>query len=593
MSATLPKYAIGIDFGTESGRAVLVDLADGQEIAGSVHNYANGVIDETLPGTNIKLEPDWALQDPNDYIEVFKNAVPAVLKESKVNPHDVIGIGVDFTACTMLPTTKDGTPLCSLPQYRDQPHAWVKLWKHHAAQPEADRINEVDRERGESWLPLYGGKISSEWFFSKALQILNEAPQLYRAADRLIEAADWVIWQLTGNETRNACTAGYKAIWQKQSGGFPSREYFAALHPEMADIVDSKMSREIAPLGSKAGGLTEQAAEWTGLPAGTAVAVANVDAHVTVPATGSIEPGIMVMIMGTSTCHMMLGEKMAQVPDVQGMCGVVEDGIVPGLLGYEAGQSGVGDIFAWFVEHAVPPPYHEEAGKRNMSLHSLLEEKAAKLKPGESGLIALDWWNGNRSTLVDAELSGLLLGATLATEAPEIYRALIESTAFGTREILETLSKAGVPSRRLIAAGGLPEHNKLLMQIYADVTNLEIGIVRSPQAPALGSAMHGAVAAGEDAGGYPDIATAARQMGGLRNEVYMPIAENVPVYDRLYGEYKTLYDYFGRGGNDVMKRLRQIRRETLAPQERTADDGIESGALPDATEQNALVTDHD
>ncbi|HEY0071444.1 MAG TPA: ribulokinase, partial [Chloroflexia bacterium] len=474
--------------------------------------------------------------------------------------------------------------------YRGQPHAWVKLWKHHAAQPEADRINQVARARGEVWLERYGGKISSEWFFSKALQILNEAPHIYRAADRLIEAADWVVWQLTGQETRNACTAGYKAIWQKETG-FPSREYFAALHPEMADIVDTKLSREIAPLGARAGGLTEEAARWTGLLPGIAVAVANVDAHVTLPVTGSIEAGTMVMIMGTSTCHVMVGEKQAaslDAPDVPGMCGVVEDGIVPGMLGYEAGQSGVGDIFGWFVEHGVPPGYHEEARQRGMDLHSLLEEKASTLKPGESGMVALDWWNGNRSTLVDAELSGVIVGMTLATEAPEIYRALIEATAFGTREIIETLDSNGVNVRRLVAAGGLPERNKLLMQIYADVTNREIAIIRSPQAPAVGSAMHAAVAAGVEAGGYPDIATAARHMGGLRDEKYVPIPEHARVYELLYSEYKTLYDYFGRGQNEVMKRLRALRRETLAPQEKAEEADMRSNALPDATEQKAF-----
>lgn len=554
------KYALGIDFGTESGRAVLVDVADGREIATAVYNYANGVIDERLPGSGVRLEPDWALQDPNDYIGTLKQTIPAVLRESGVSADDVIGIGIDFTACTMLPTKADGTPLCFLPEYRNEPHAWVKLWKHHAAQPEADRINEVARERGEKWLDLYGGKISSEWFFSKALQILNEAPHVYRAADRLIEGADWVIWRLTGRETRNSCTAGYKAIWQK-GAGFPDRDYFAALHPDLADVVDTKMSREILPMGTRAGELTPEAADWTGLRPGTAVAVANVDAHVTVPAAMGTEPGVMVIIMGTSNCHMVLGENLERVP---GMCGVVEDGIVPGYYGYEAGQSGVGDIFAWFVDNAVPPEYHAEAQRRGIGLHKLLEEEAGRQKPGESGLLALDWWNGNRSTLVDVELSGLLVGATLATRAPDIYRALIEATAFGTREIVEALDRGGVPVRKIVAAGGLPERNQLLMQIYADVTNREMGIVRSPQASAVGAAMHGAVAAGPEAGGYADIFAAAEKMGGLKDEVYRPIPEHVAIYDRLYADYKTLYDYFGRGQNDVMKRLRALRREVLA-----------------------------
>ncbi len=581
------KYAIGVDFGTESGRAVIVDVADGREIATAIHSYANGVIDERLPDSSIRLEPDWALQDPNDYLEVFKHTIPAVLQQGGVDPEDVIGLGIDFTACTMLPTKADGTPLCFLPEWRNHPHAWVKLWKHHAAQDEANKLNQIAREQGYTFLERYGGKISSEWFFPKAWQILDEAPEVYAAADRLIEAADWVVWQLTGVETRNECTAGYKAIWSKREG-FPPDAFFKALDPRLEHIVDDKMSRSLLPLGAKAGGLSAAAAEWTGLRPGTAIAVANVDAHVTLPVTGSIEPGMMVMIMGTSTCHVMVGEQTQAAPDVPGMCGVVEGGIVPDLPGYEAGQSAVGDIFAWFIDNGVPPEYHQEARRRNLSLHALLEEEAAALKPGESGLLAVDWWNGNRSTLVDVDLSGVLVGMTLATKAPAIYRALIEATAFGTREIVETLNESGVTVRRMVAAGGLPERNRLLMQIYADVTQREFSIVRSPQAPAVGSAMHGAVAAGVEAGGYPDIATAAQRMGSLRDETYRPIPEHVAVYDRLYAEYRTLYDYFGRGQNDVMKRLRALRRAARTGQERAEDERLESAALPDAVEQGAL-----
>src|SRR5450759_1290173 len=302
---TPTKYAIGVDFGTESGRAVLVDVADGREVSPAVHLYANGVIAEKLPGTGIRLEPDWALQDPNDYLEVFKMTIPAVLKESGVAPADVIGLGIDFTACTMLPTTTDGTPLCFLPAYRNRPHAWVKLWKHHAAQPEANKINQTAGQKGFNFLERYGGKISSEWFFSKGLQILDEDPEIYTAAGRMLEAADWVIWQLTGVETRNSCTAGYKEIWSKREG-FPPDAYFKALDPRFEHVVDEKMSRKIASIGEKAGGLTAQAATWTGLLPGTAVAVANVDAHVSVPAATVNEPGRMVIIMGTYTCHMML-----------------------------------------------------------------------------------------------------------------------------------------------------------------------------------------------------------------------------------------------------------------------------------------------
>ncbi len=551
------KYAIGVDFGTESGRALLVDVADGREIATAVHPYANGVIDEKLPGTDIRLEPDWALQDPNDYIEVFKQTIPAVLKQSGVNPADVIGLGIDFTACTMLPVKADGTPLAFLPEWRNNPHAWIKLWKHHAAQPEANKLNQVARELGYNFLDRYGNKISSEWFFPKAWQILDEAPEVYAAADRLIEAADWVIWQLTGRETRNACTAGYKAMWSKREG-FPANEFFKALDPRMENIVDEKMSRDMATLGDKAGGLTEEAAGWTGLKPGTAVAVANVDAHVSVPAATVIEPARMVIIMGTSNCHMVMGTEERLVP---GMCGYVDEGIIPGYFGYEAGQSCVGDHFAWFAENCVPAAYEREAQERGLNIHQLLEEKAARLKPGESGLLALDWWNGNRSVLVDVDLTGLLIGATLATKPEEIYRALIEATAYGTRIIIETFEANGVPVKEIVATGGLPDRNKLLMQIYSDVTGRPIHIAATNQGGALGSAMHGAVAAGQAAGGYDTIAEASQAMARLRSEAYEPIAENQKIYDRLYREYVTLHDYFGRGENDVMKRLKELKAE--------------------------------
>lgn len=556
------RFAIGVDFGTESGRSVLVDVADGRELATAVFRYRNGVIDEYLPAPHdrVRLESDWALQDPEDYIRTFQETVPRLLAETGVQPDQVIGVGIDFTACTMLPTTADGTPLCYLDEFRHLPHAWVKLWKHHAAQPEADLINAVARDRGEPWLPRYGGKISSEWFFAKALQILYEAPEIYAVAGRLIEAADWVVWQLTDHETRNSCTAGYKAIWSKRDG-FPSDAYFGALDPRFKHVVDQKMSRHIASIGRRAGGLSQKAAAWTGLRPGTAVAVANVDAHVSVPAATVTEPGTMVMIMGTSICHIVLGDRPA---NVEGMCGVVEDGVIPGLFGFEAGQSAVGDIFAWFVENMVPPEYHEMARRQGIDVHVALEQQASRLRPGESGLLALDWWNGNRSVLVDVDLSGLLVGATLATKAPEIYRALIEATAFGTRMIVDAFESSGVAVGRIVACGGLPERNKLLMQIYADVIGREFRIAASDQTPALGSAMFGAVAAGKAAGGYDSITEASQHMARLRDEKYEVTDENHAVYEQLYGQYVRLHDLFGRGSNDVMKDLRKIRSQALS-----------------------------
>jgi L-ribulokinase len=574
------KAAIGIDFGTESGRAVLVDVATGAELATAVHAYANGVIDRRLPAPDedVVLGADWALQDPADYVATVRATVPEVLAATGVAAEDVVGIGIDFTSCTMLPTTADGTPLCQLPELRREPHAWVKLWKHHAAQPEADRINALAEDRGEAWLPRYGGRISSEWFIAKSLQILDEAPAVYRAADRLIEAADWIVWQLTGTETRNACTAGYKALWSKRDG-FPDAAFFGGLDPGLASIVDDKLSRDIDPQGAMAGGLTDAFAAWTGLRPGTPVAVANVDAHVSVPAVGVTRPGTLVAVMGTSTCHLALGDRLALA---EGMCGVVEDGVVPGLFGYEAGQSAVGDIFGWFIRNGVPPEVHEAARRDGTDVHHVLERDAAALLPGESGLLALDWWNGNRSILVDVDLSGLLIGATLATRPADIYRALLESTAFGTRRIVESLEAAGVAIDRIVACGGLPERNALLMQLSADITGREVDVAASAQAPAVGSAMYGAVAAGAARGGHDSIEAAVAAMARPHARTYRPDRAAAATYDRLYREYVGLHDYFGRGGNDVMKRLRAIRDAAAAQASATAPAGARTPDLAEA-----------
>lgn len=551
------KYAIGIDFGTKTGRALLVEVDTGKEIATSVKVYAHGVMDEYLPDGKTRLESDWALQHPQDYLDVLHETIPDVLKKGNVNPIDVIGIGIDFTACTILPIDNDGTPLCFYDEYKSNPHAYVKLWKHHSAQHEANMLNKIARERNEDFLNFYGGKISSEWMIPKIWQVLNEAPEIYDRTGKFIEAADWIILKLTGEERRNSCTAGYKAIWNKRKG-YPSCGFFSALDPRLRNLIDTKLGRNIYPIGSKAGEITPKAADLTGLLPGTAVAVGNVDAHVAVPAVGITEPGKMLMIMGTSTCHMVLGTEEKTVP---GICGVVEDGILPGYFGYEAGQSCVGDHFDWFVKNCVPESYEKEARTEGIDIHELLTQKASRLKVGESGLIALDWWNGNRSVLVDVDLTGLLLGCTLLTKPEEIYRALIEATAYGTRMIIENFRENGVPINELYAAGGIAEKNKLIMQIYSDVTNMEIRISGSPQAPALGSAMFGALAAGRSKGGYDSVVDAAKHMSKVKEEYFKPIPENAKTYDKLYSEYKILHDYFGRGANDVMKRLKRIKAD--------------------------------
>ena len=547
----MKTYTIGIDFGTLSGRALLVDTSDGREIASAVHNYADGVIDRSLPGSDVALPPDWALQNPEDYLAVLRHTIPEVLRLGGVAPQNVKGIGIDFTACTFLPTLRDGTPLSMVPRWANRPHAWTKLWKHHASQPQADQVNAVARQRGEAWLPLYGGKISSEWEFPKMLQVLQEDPEVFAVAERFLEAGDWVVWQLTGHETRSACFAGYKGILTDD--GYPSRDYLAALDPRFADVVDTRLKRKFMQLGDNAGPLSQKAAEMTGLCPGIAVAVANVDAHVTVPAVKVTGSKRMVAIMGTSTCHMLIGDRQAMV---EGMCGVVKGGIVPGVYGYEAGQSCVGDGLGWFVDHAVPESYHRAAERAGLNIHSYLEKEAAKQAPGEHGLVALDWFNGNRSTLVDTDLTGLIVGMTLATRAPDIYRALIEATAFGTRTIIEAFESRGVPVDEYVAAGGLPEKNALLRQIYADVLGKPVRLAGSAQAPALGSAIYAAVAAGI----YSDIHEAAARMGSIKDEIIRPDPARQAIYNRLYDEYRTLYDYFGRGANDAMKRLKAMRK---------------------------------
>jgi len=552
----LEQYVVGVDFGTLSGRAVVVRVSDGVELGTAVHDYPHAVLEERLAGSDRRLPPEWALQVPEDYREVLRQAVPAAVAAAGVPASAVIGIATDFTACTMVPTLADGTPLCEVPVYADRPHAYVKLWKHHAAQPQADRINELADERGEAWLRRYGGLISSEWEFAKGLQLFEEDRELYDVMEHWVEAADWIVWQLCGRYVRNACTAGYKGIYQ--CGRYPSPEFLSALAPGFESFVPDKLEHEIGQLGQVAGTLTAEAAGWTGLPEGIAVAVGNVDAHVTAPAAQAVDPGQMVAIMGTSTCHVMSADVLREVP---GMCGVVDGGIVAGTWGYEAGQSGVGDIFAWFTRTSVPASYTEAATAAGESVHEHLTRLAAAQEVGEHGLVALDWHSGNRSVLVDHELSGLVVGLTLATRPEDVYRALLESTAFGTRVIVETFRDSGVPVEEFVVAGGLSQ-NALLMQIYADVTRMPLSVIDSEQGPALGSAIHAAVAAGA----YPDVPTAAKAMGKVRRGVFLPDEARAQAYDALYEQYLDLHDHFGRAST-TMRRLKAIRRDAVAGRE--------------------------
>ncbi len=549
-----PPAVVGIDFGTLSGRAVVVAVEDGTELGSAVHEYRHGVVDDRLPGSGLPLPADWALQLPEDWRDVLRHAVPEALDAAGVRPGQVIGVGTDFTACTVLPTTEDGTPLCELPALAVRPHAYPKLWRHHAAQPHADRINARAAARAEPWLSRYGGRISSEWEYAKALQLLEEDPVVYAATERWIEAADWIVWQLTGAESRNLCTAGYKGI--HQDGRRPGAAFLASLNPDFTGFTE-KLEHPLSPLGGQAGTLTARAAAMTGLREGIPVSVGNVDAHVTCAAARSLDPGQMLANMGTSTCHILNSEVLAEVP---GMCGVVRDGVVPGLWGYEAGQSGVGDIFSWATRAAFPEPYAAEARRLGMSPHELLSHKAAAQPVGGHGLVALDWHSGNRSVLVDHHLSGLFVGLRLDTRPEDLYLALLEATAFGTRAIVESFEAAGVPVTDFTVAGGLTK-NSLLMRVYSDVLRRPLNIVGSAQGPALGSAIHAAVAAGV----YSDVRAASAAMGRAERGVHEPDDTRADAYDALYAEYLELHDHFGRGGSDAMHRLRRLRDQALRP----------------------------
>lgn len=550
------KYTLGLDFGTLSGRALLVRVSDGKEMGSAVMEYRHAVMDDFLdtPQGSLKLPPNWALQHPRDYLEVLAYIVPKVIADCKVDPEDIIGVGVDFTTCTLLPVYEDGTPLCFNKKHENNPHAYVKLWKHHASQKYANMLNEIAVRRGEEWLEDYGGKISAEWMFPKIWQTLAEAPEIYDDAAYFIDAGDWIVWQLTGNQTRNSCMAGYKSICGEN--GYPSKEFFSALDPRLENVVEDKLNAPVIPIGSRAGCITEDAAKLTGLKPGTIVTAANADAHCAAPAVKVTTPGKMFIIMGTSACHMLVSDKLTKVP---GICGVVKDGMIPGMYGYEAGQGCCGDHFAWFTENFTTPDVAEEAARSGIEPIKIFVRRMAKLKPGESGLVALDWWNGNRCPLVDYDLSGTIVGMTLNTKPEEIFRALVEATAYGTRMIIENFREHGVPVNELVASGGIAKKDPVTMQIYADVLDMDISIAGSSQGPALGSAIFAASAAGKERGGYDDLIEASDIMGALSDTVYHPIKENVPVYDKLYAEYKLLHDYFGCGGNNVMKRLLDIK----------------------------------
>lgn len=554
---------VGVDFGTLSARAALVEVESGREVAWSEYEYDHGVISRALPesapdgtpGGGTHLPPDFALQDPADYIRAIHHTVSKVAQAA--SPDDIIGIGIDFTSCTVLPAFADGRPLCQDARFRDNPFAWVQLWKQLAARHEAAELTALLAAQYPELLARYGGQISPAWLFPKVWHMLREAPEVYQAADRFLEAGDWIVWYLTGQERRSACAAGYKALWDPVRG-YPEAAFLATADVRLRHVVEEKLSADLLPVGARAGGLRPEVAAGLGLRPGLPVAAAHIDAHAAVPASTVVEPGKMVMVMGTSICHMVLSERLQPV---EGVAGIVADGIVPGYYGYEAGQAAAGDLLNWFVENWVPGSYQEAARREGVSVFEFLEARAGTLQPGASGLLALDWWNGNRSILGNAALSGLIVGFTLQTKPEEVYRALIEALAFGSATIIQAFERAQVPVRELYACGGLANRSPLVMQTFADVTGRTIQVAASSGASALGSAMFAAVAAGAEAGGYADIRQAAANMARLKPDVFRPHPQRHRQYQRLYEEYTRLHDYFGRGANPVMERLLAFRQQ--------------------------------
>lgn len=545
------SLVIGLDFGTESVRAVLIDTEHGSLVATSARSYQHGVIDAVLPGTGKALLPDWALQHPDDWLFSASQVVRDLVRLVPNRSHEVVGIGIDFTSCTVLPVDTTGMPLCKTVEFNSEPHAWAKLWKHHASHDQARRATDVAVEMNAPWISRYGGRISSEWFIPKALEILEEAPDVYAAADRIMEAADWIVWQLTGVPVRSSCQAGYKAQWHAEDG-FPSSDYLTALNPDLGNLFSSKLRDPVLSPGEKAGTLTDEWASSFGLPTGVAVAVPLIDAHAAAIGGGTHRAGDLFMIMGTSTCHLLLGDRQVDVP---GIAGVVRGGIVPDLFGYEAGQPATGDALAWFVEHALPGRI-DYVPRGNDTVHDLLSEKARRLRPGASGLLALDWLNGNRSILVDANLSGLILGIGLRTRPEDIYRALVESTAFGTRMIIDTFAANGLPTTAIRAGGSLVK-NDFVAQIYADVLQREIFVVDSPEVSARGAAVLGGTAAGV----FESTAAGIEQVGTRIARTFVPDAAHREAYETLYAEYARLYTYFGEGENPVMQTLKRLKLE--------------------------------
>lgn len=551
----MAKYALGVDYGSLSARAVLIDIKTGEITGTAVYEYPHKIYDyEFVDGTI--LPPGYALQDPMDYYNCFVNAVKDAVCLSGVNTEDIISIGIDATGSTMFPVRKDKKPLSLEENFAKNPHAYVKMWKHHGGEEEARQIQSLIEKRGETFLDYYGGAVSSEWIFPKILETVHKAPEVYQEADYFIDVSDWMTWILTDELTRSRCIFGYKAFYRAESYGFPPQDFFNEMDPALENVLTEKLAGPVLSVGDRAGVLCEEMAEVLGLKAGIPVSVALLDAHASVTGVGVTRPGEMVLVMGTSTCHMLLSETGEGIP---GVSGLVYDGIIKGLFGYESGQPCVGDGFAWFLKNMVPGRYYDEAKEKGISIHQLMIEKLEGYTAGKSGLLALEWFNGVRSPLADFNLNGMFLGMNLNTKPEEMYLALIEATAYGTKWIIEQFENHGTSIHEIVLSGGIPVKNPLLVQVYADILNKPVRVSHMELSVAYGVALNGMTAAGSEASGYADIGEASRALA-TKNQTYVyPKPEQNATYEGLYKDYRILCDYFGKGTNDVMKRLNALR----------------------------------
>lgn len=548
------KYVLGVDFGSLSARAVLFQVTDGSYVGSADHSYRHGIIEEYHPITGGQLPPASALQIPDDYLEALQNSIRGVLQKTGIDKKDIIAMALDFTSCSLVALDKNYEPMCKKEEFKNSRHSYVKMWKQHTAVKEAQEITEKCGEESER----FGGKIMSEWGIPKILETLREEPELYNATYRFMEAGDWLTTLLTGEESMSYCSAGLKFMWLPERG-YPSREFFKMLDTRMENVEDKLVNHErILPLDSCAGYLTEQGSELTGLPIGIPVAPMRIDGHSSVVALMCHVEGRLDMILGTSMGLILTNKNKKTFP---GLCGVCDGAVVPGLYGYETGLSSCGDIFQWFADQCIPAAYEKEAQQARLPVLAYVSQKIAALKPGESGLIALDWWNGNRSVLEDEELSGMILGLNLQTKPEEILMALFEATGYGARTIIEAHRNAGIDINEIVAVGGIAEKNPVFVQIFADIIGCPIYVPEVKNACALGTAIYASLAAGKARGGYDHVSDAVEAMGCKKYTEFHPIEQNQMIYEKLYREYRELHDYFGRGGNDVMKRLLQYRKE--------------------------------